>query len=535
MKRFRIHTWIATFLILFSSCEDNFDPNIYGSLVPGSFPSTEAEYEAYALACYIPFTTTWTYYIGNGARQHSFYIPEGGVLRMFDAPSDLMAPWDLGYNEWMNYSRSDFKQAYYYPRTWVDAFNLNHMPKLAQITRFTEIVGTLEKADPKILSEAKRQQLLGEVRLCRGLMLYYMMHIYGPLPAVLNPEDVYNDAVLNNLARPELSVMVERIKADFEFAIQNLPEKLDAKGRYTADYARFCLMKHMLNEGYHMDGYYTRCKELYAELKESNRYALFDKGENPYVDMYKSVNDFNSEIIMALSCDPTADGSDNSGNFFPFSMLATPNDASRYDGTGNPTPFFYQGKGWDHYFNVSPQLYDRYESGDKRRDVILTEYWVDNGTPVSTTKRTRSDLDVRWNGFIIYKYPIETNTSFQGNDFPLARWADVLLMFAELDVRMSNGAPSQEAVAAASQVRSRAGLGAIPQEHLVSKEAFLDYLLEERAKEFIYEGMRKIDLIRFNKYAQACKKSKKVLPTHQYLPLPNYFVEQAKSYGQDIL
>lgn len=87
MKKIRlIRLFIATSLLVLSSCEDNFDPKIFGTLNPDNFPSTETEYKDYALACYIPFTTTWTYYIGTELRQHGFYIPEGGILRMFESP-----------------------------------------------------------------------------------------------------------------------------------------------------------------------------------------------------------------------------------------------------------------------------------------------------------------------------------------------------------------------------------------------------------------------------------------------------------------
>ena len=49
----------------------------------------------------------------------------------------------------------------------------------------------------------------------------------------------------------------------------------------------------------------------------------------------------------------------------------------------------------------------------------------------------------------------------------------------------------------------------------------------------LYEGMRKIDLIRFNQYAQCTAKIKGVAPTHQYVPIPNYAVQQAsESYGK---
>lgn len=533
MKNIKTIIFIISSMFMSYGCEDHFDPKLFGTLNPDNFPSTEKEYEDYALTCYMPFTTTWQYKIGTDPGQHSFYIPEGGILRVFEAPSDNMAAWNLGWGEWMQLSKADFKNCVYYERSWVGENNINHIPKLAQVTRFTDIIATLKKTDDDIFHSVDKKQLLGEVYLCRGLMLYYLMHIYGPLPAITDEKDINSEEALKNLVRPSLDDMTVWIYNDFQLAIENLPETVKERGRYTADYARFCMMKHCLNEGEHMEGYYQKALDMYKELDKYHRYKLFTEGENPYVDMYKAKNDFNSEIIMALSCDPSADGGENSGNFFPLSMLATPSDASKFDDKGNPTPFFYQGGGWVQFYNVSPKLYDSYELKDKRREVILDEYWVsDQGTV--DCKRTKDDLNVRWNGYIIYKYPIESNTTFQGNDFPLARWADVLLMMAETEVRKSNSAPTSEAINAVNEVRKRAGLDNLTVQQTASKEAFLDVILDERAKEFLYEGQRKIDLIRFNKYAQACYKAKGVLPTHQYMPLPDYFVEQAKSYGKNL-
>ena len=534
MKTIKYILLTLTVLLAGSSCEDNFDPKIFGTLSPDNFPSNEIEYKEYALVCYIPFTTTWTYFMGIGPRQHGFYIPEGGTIRMFDSTSDAMAVWASGWGEWQQFSEGDFNNCIYYDRSDVVADNTNNIPKLSQITRLTDIISTLEKADDQLFHTISKKQLIGEVHLCRGLMMYYLMHIYGPLPAVVNGEDVRNDNVLNNLVRPSLDEMSTWIYNDFDAAINNLPEKVEEKGRYTADYARFCMMKHCLNEGSHMDGYYQKALDMYKELKATNRYQLFTQGNNPYTDMYRAKNDFNCEIIMAVSCDPSADGGDSSGNFFPLSMLTTPNDAAKVDKDGNPTPFYYQGKGWAHYFNVSPKLYDTYAPDDKRREVILTEYWVDGGNGEVTTKRTKDDLGVRWDGFIINKFPIETNTVYQGNDFPLARWADVLLMMAEAEVRKTDAAPSSDAIHAVNEVRNRAGLSNLTTQQTSSKEAFLDVILDERGKEFLYEGQRKIDLIRFNKYAQACYKVKGMLPSHQYIPLPNYFIDQARFYGKDL-
>ena len=71
-----------------------------------------------------------------------------------------------------------------------------------------------------------------------------------------------------------------------------LPEVAPDLGRYTRDYARFCLMKHCLNEGEHMEGYYQRAIDMYNELN-TGKYDLFKTGSTPYVDLFKNANKFN--------------------------------------------------------------------------------------------------------------------------------------------------------------------------------------------------------------------------------------------------
>ena len=369
--------------MLLAGCEKNFDPNIYGTLNSSNFPATEKDYESYAMLCYTPFTTTWVYFIGSGYNQHSMYIPEGGAVRLFDATSDIMAPWTTGWGgEWLRFSMADFSNCRYYYRGNSGADHLNHFQKTAEVTRFTEIIGTIENAPDEIFHGDKKRNLIGEARLCRGLMMYYLLHMYGPLPLITDPDDVHDQDKLNDMERPSLDEMCKWITDDFEFAIANMAENVSEQGRYTADYARFCLMKHCLNEGSHMDGYYERGMELYNELN-NGKYDLFTSGTNPYADMFKIGNKFNREIIMAVSCSETGNGEGNSGNFWPFMMLAVPTDAAKTDADGNPTPFALQGGGWGQNFNVSPEFYATYEDGDLRKDVILTSYWSTNGYEVN--------------------------------------------------------------------------------------------------------------------------------------------------------
>ena len=85
---------------------------------------------------------------------------------------------------------------------------------------------------------------------------------------------------------------------------------------------------------------------------------------------------------------------------------------------------------------------------------------------------TKNDIGVKWDGFICNKFPVETPGTFQGTDIPLARWADVLLMYAEAKVRLSKAAPTTDAIAAVNEVRNRAGLGDLSSVDTSSAEAF---------------------------------------------------------------
>ena len=516
----------ALMLFTTSSCEDNFDAKIYGELLQGKYPSTESEYVSYMMICYLPFTTPFTYTINEGTGMHGWYIATGGDIRFFDSTSDIMAP---GYTrcggEWLQLSKANYENCIHYWRGWVvDDSNPNHFMKTAEITRFTNIVDVLQNAPANVLSEETRDALLGEVRLCRGMMMYYLMHVFGPVPVIVDPEKVFDDEAQRNTTRPTLDEMCGYIYDDLLFAARHAPEVQTEKGRYTRDYARFCLMRHCLNEGSHMPGYYDMGLEMFSELE--GKYHLFTQGDNPCADLYKNANKFNSEIIMAVSCDPLADGSPKHGNANILSMCTVPWDAAALDPNGNPTVFYPQNGGWQAFYNVAKKFYDSFETGDRRRDLIVTEWWNKSGEKV-----TANDLGTRWDGFICNKFPIETSGSFQGTDIPIARWADALLMYAELSVRKTNSAPSATAIDAVNQVRRRANLGELDAASTSSADNFLTAILAERGHELYYEGCRKIDLIRFNRYARETSKVKGEVPTRQYVPLPNYAVEAAAADG----
>ena len=102
-------------------------------------------------------------------------------------------------------------------------------------------------------------------------------------------------------------------------------------------------------------------------------------------------------------------------------------------------------------------------------------------------------------GAFIDKYPPEGPNAFQGNDIVMARYADVLLMMAEAISENNNG-PNQEAVDLVNLVRDRAGVTLYTLADFTGLDDFNDAVLDERGKELFFEGLRKFDLVRHDKW-----------------------------------
>jgi starch-binding outer membrane protein, SusD/RagB family len=96
---------------------------------------------------------------------------------------------------------------------------------------------------------------------------------------------------------------------------------------------------------------------------------------------------------------------------------------------------------------------------------------------------------LRQQGARVAKFPfIEGSDRYTSNDFPVFRYADVLLMKAELLLRLGRDA---EALPLVNDVRARAEVDPFT-------EVTFQNLLEERGRELYCEGHRRSDMIRFS-------------------------------------
>jgi hypothetical protein len=131
---------------------------------------------------------------------------------------------------------------------------------------------------------------------------------------------------------------------------------------------------------------------------------------------------------------------------------------------------------------------------------------------VSIIERDPNHLEVA--GIRVIKYPIDYANNSSGlpdNDWVYYRYSDVLLMKAEAQLRTAQVAPALALVNSLRTVR-----GASPYASLT-----LDNLLDERGREFFWEGVRRQDLIRFGKFLQPWQEKPTDDPKYLLFPIPD--------------
>ncbi len=146
-------------------------------------------------------------------------------------------------------------------------------------------------------------------------------------------------------------------------------------------------------------------------------------------------------------------------------------------------------------------LWDLYEKnpGDLRRDLSMAPYQINNKGAEAAWKDTEI-VERRCGKF---RREWETNTplnkNYTGINFPILRYADVLLMLAEADMEV-NGVTNL-ALSCINEVRERAGISKLPE--TISIDALRQELRDERARELCFEALRKYDLVRWGIYVKA--------------------------------
>lgn len=182
-------------------------------------------------------------------------------------------------------------------------------------------------------------------------------------------------------------------------------------------------------------------------------------------------------------------------------------------------------------------FYNKYADNDLRKKQWLVGPIVKDDDTLRYSNSTLSDVPAiivpqvskiedataanTFEGARFVKFELEPDIGHHANsDFPIYRYADILLMKAEALLRL-NGAPTPDALAAANLVHTRAGLDPYTEASLTLQE-----LLDERGRELAWEGHRRQDQIRFGTFTSAWEFKEAEATTNRCIfPIPQWVLD----------
>lgn len=446
---------------------------------------------------------------GAGANVNAAYTGLAGG-------ADWQGGWDAGTYAWRTQAMMTTDEGVCaWGGNWLPLRALNYTPDFDWVTHnytrympyISRITISLNDISKLTLDETLKKRYLGELKGLRAHYAEMLYFNYGPITIVTDAQ-IAADPKAPYVPRPTSAETVAQIEKDFKDAADALPDRFTGQdyGRFSKAAALTGLMKLYMHEKRWNDAVTT------GKAITQMGYSLQTNYEDNFNIKNKAAA--STEIILAVVCSAT--GGDQYSNMW----LAHSLPGDYIDSTGIPLT------GWGGY-KMPWSSYDKFDKRDKRLNVLLESYPVGktaDGKVIYKNARTSGDM-----GAIPMKFgpdPSKANSQNSAVDFPIYRYADVLLMLAE-SINEANGAPNQEAYDAINAVRKRAGLTGL--DAGLSKSQFLAKIQDERLFELWGEGWRKDDLIRWNKYIQrAVSDGSTTAQAYKVLlPLPRLVVNQS--------
>lgn len=318
------------------------------------------------------------------------------------------------------------------------------------------------------MNTSLRNRLVGEAKFLRGLMYFNMVRMFGKIPMVLKEEEPLRPQV------SEVAAIYAQIHSDLQSAETDLPLSYDAKngrGRATKGAAYALDAKVYLTEKN-----WKKAAEMAKVVIDSKQYDLWEN----FADAFKLANRGGKEAVFSVGFGD-AGGAIIFWEVGQFLVRLLPTQLSE-EGVVNA-------QGWQY---PTQQLYDSYDPLDQRRAVsFITTVHKSDGSTITI----RPYFQKYWDRVA------EPKGNESSQDFPVIRYSDVLLMYAEA---MNEDDQSLIAHEYINKVRKRARFdgtvykNAVPDYTGLSKDAFRAAVLKERRMELAAEGHRWFDLARTN-------------------------------------
>jgi hypothetical protein len=341
------------------------------------------------------------------------------------------------------------------------------------IENCNSIIAGIESAGDGIISEDRKNELLGETYFLRAYNYFNLVRLYGPVPLKITSTTSLSDVEIGLTSEEEVYVQIDLDLTKAAELMENSPwTKTD--GRVTKGAVKSLLAKvYLTMAGYPLQKgteYYRKAYETAKEVYASNAFRLFDS----YTEL--RINENTGEHIWAIQREAENAGSPVHNAMLPYPESDLAKSISKngaYGGGLAPAQSFY----------------DSYPAGDKRiaeMAFYYTEHDALDGSGIIPLGKP-----------YIYKFWDDdcASSGKSGANYSLLRYADVLLVLAEAKAQADGGTTSDaDAVDAYFEVRHRA----LPSE---SKPASIsvDDVLKERFWEICFEGQTWYDMLRTRK------------------------------------
>ncbi|MEC5143891.1 RagB/SusD family nutrient uptake outer membrane protein [Chitinophaga sp. 212800010-3] len=319
------------------------------------------------------------------------------------------------------------------------------------------------------MDEQLKNRIKAEARFIRALDYFNLVRLWGSVPvltAVVDPISAVK------LKRDDVAVAYKLIEDDLTFASANLPNSYPANdlGRVTAGAA-----KGLLGKVYLYEKKYGNAQTLLQDVIDSKVFSLLPN----VADVFNTNNKYNAEIVFAVRYAKGVANQDH-GFWYANSQVIT----------------------------VDTTLTKAYDANDLRK-------------PLADPVKPTGNANIMPRKFL--DQPVNGNA---GNDFPVLRFADILLMQAEI-LNEQGYVATGNAFTYLNNVRTRAGLAAFTAANLPDQASFRAEIYKQRRLELPFECDRWFDLLRTNRAISEILANKKVnLPAFRLLyPIPQQEID----------
>lgn len=478
MKKYnRLIGLCTALLVLNTSC--NLEETIYSSIYTEAFYKTAADAEKGLVAVYDPLGDMG---VGPALTIVSDFSADQSYPRAVVGRNTLtLFAYDANYTTQRTAGRTNESPQ----QIWASCYD--------GIEKANWII---EKVPAAVMDETRKKQIIGEAYFMRAFYHWNLAKNFGDVPVKTKPSTSEAEATIPKSPKADV---YKQIYSDLDQALAAglLSYPAVEKGRPSKEVVNALYAKAAL---YNED--WQKAMQKAQEVISSGKYSLMPDVRDVY--RYDKEDAARVENMWAFEVAPISPG-----RVHQLTGLCGPpgNAGADYARTSFGSMFAYQ------------SFFDSFDPADKRRQLLDTTYLDRSGKTVPQ----RSITPITTQGVLIKKYQDPNTIVGQIPNIPILRLPDMYLIAAEAEARL-NGATAT-AYGFVNVIRKRAGLPDLKAG--LSKDAFIDAVLQERSWEFFAEGDRWYDLTRTDKFMSVIPKAVNNVyhtrtPTakNKYFPIP---------------